>query len=204
MLSYECLQIPGDWIAWSHTLAAYSAFIGALVVGCSLHYVKIVKNEHFGYPIEWFPSVSATIGDRYPERAVFQLLIAITSGPRFALVGLFYCLTNRPGSTLPKFVAGVGVFRTLSCGGWTYVTSTDDHHWHDILMVSYIAATIPWTIGCNMLGPQNPRSVKLRKWLSIGFFANIAPLLYFFIQHKVHRVPGGKEQTIFWGGAAPF
>ena len=33
-----------------------------------------------GYPQEWFPSVSATIGDRYPERSVFQLFIAITSG----------------------------------------------------------------------------------------------------------------------------
>jgi len=33
-----------------------------------------------GYPIEWFPSVSATIGDRYPERSVFMVFIAITSG----------------------------------------------------------------------------------------------------------------------------
>ena len=33
-----------------------------------------------GYPEEWFPSVSATIGDRYPERSVFQVFIAMTSG----------------------------------------------------------------------------------------------------------------------------
>ena len=33
-----------------------------------------------GYPDEWFPSVSATIGDRYPERSVFQFFIAMTSG----------------------------------------------------------------------------------------------------------------------------
>ena len=33
-----------------------------------------------GYPDEWFPSVSATIGDRHPERSLFQFLIAITSG----------------------------------------------------------------------------------------------------------------------------
>lgn len=33
-----------------------------------------------GYPDEWFPSVSATIGDRYPERSVFQIFIAMTSG----------------------------------------------------------------------------------------------------------------------------
>ena len=63
----------------------------------SLHYHKIVQNEiavrtrdqlccsahtdpNQGYPEEWFPSVSATIGDRYPERSVFMLFIALTSG----------------------------------------------------------------------------------------------------------------------------
>ncbi|KAJ2463794.1 Protein cwh43, partial [Coemansia sp. RSA 2320] len=54
------------------------AFLSALVVGWNLHYYKIVQNEHYGYPDEWFPSVSATIGDRYPGRNVFQVLIALT------------------------------------------------------------------------------------------------------------------------------
>ncbi len=58
------------------------AFLGALLVGSSLHYNKIVQNEWYGYPDEWFPSVSATIGDRYPERSIFMLFIAITSGTR--------------------------------------------------------------------------------------------------------------------------
>src|ERR1700749_2184764 len=90
-----------------------------LTMKSSLHYHKIVQNEYWvcrrmqrernchphafqGYPEEWFPSVSSTIGDRYPERSVFQIFIAITSGtsssrckykplitfpgPRFALV----------------------------------------------------------------------------------------------------------------------
>ena len=45
-----------------------------------------------GYPDEWFPSVSATIGDRYPERSVFQLFIAMTSG---TLSRLKLCETAR-------------------------------------------------------------------------------------------------------------
>jgi hypothetical protein len=57
-----------------------AAFLSALIVGVSLHYHKIVENEYYGYPQEWFPSVSATIGDRYPERSVFMIFIAITSG----------------------------------------------------------------------------------------------------------------------------
>lgn len=151
-----------------------------------------MQNEHFGYPDEWFPSVSATIGDRYPERSVFQVFIAITSGPRFALVFLWYLMTARPGSTLPKVVAFTGLFRTLTCGGWTYVTSTDDHDWHDIFMISYLVATLPWTLGCLALSPANRRAVKYRKVLASLFFGTLVPLIYYFIQHKVHKVAGGK------------
>jgi hypothetical protein len=113
------------------------------------------------------------------------------SGPRFALVGLWYCLTRRSNSTLPKFVAGVGIFRTLTCGGWTYVTSTDDHNWHDIFMISYLVATLPWTLGCLALSPRNPTALRYRKLFAGSFFATLVPLIYFFIQHKVHHVAGG-------------
>jgi hypothetical protein len=187
------VQLNGKWISYAHTLFAAFAFIGAFVVGVQLHFHKIVQNEHFGYPDEWFPSVSATIGDRYPERSVFQVFIAITSGPRFALVFLWYLMTARPSSTLPKVVAFTGVFRTLTCGGWTYVTSTDDHDWHDIFMISYLVATLPWTLGCLALSPANRRAVKYRKVLASLFFGTLVPLIYYFIQHKVHKVPGGKE-----------
>lgn len=136
--------------------------------------------------------MSATIGDRYPERSFFMVFIAITSGPRFALVGLWYLLTAKPGSGLPKFVAIMGLLRTLTCGGWTYVTSTDDHDWHDIFMISYIVATLPWTLGCIALSPPNAKAIKYRKWLAGTFFGTLVPLIYFFIQHKVHRVAGGK------------
>ena len=151
-----------------------------------------MQNEFYGYPEEWIPSVSATIGDRYPERSFFMLFIAITSGPRFALVGLWYLLTAKPGSGLPKFVAGMGLLRTLTCGGWTYVTSTDDHDWHDIFMISYIVATLPWTLGCIALSPPNAKAIKYRKWLAGAFFGTLVPLIYFFIQHKVHRIAGGE------------
>jgi hypothetical protein len=86
----------------------------------------------------------------------------------------------------------MGIFRTLTCGGWTYVTSTDDHDWHDIFMISYLVATLPWTLGCIALSPNNARAVKYRKYLAGAFFGTLVPLIYFFIQHKVHKVAGGK------------
>ncbi|CAG8033851.1 unnamed protein product [Penicillium olsonii] len=192
------VAINGKWVAWTHTVFAYAAFLSALIVGIALHYHKIVQNEHFGYPIEWFPSVSATIGDRYPERSFFQVFIAITSGPRFALVFLWYILTSRPNSALPKLVAGVGIFRTLTCGGWTYVTSTDDHDWHDIFMISYLVATLPWTLGCLALSPNNRTAVKYRKIMASLFFGTLVPLIYYFIQHKVHKVPGAYTKYAFF------
>ncbi|OBT46186.1 hypothetical protein VE00_02295 [Pseudogymnoascus sp. WSF 3629] len=192
------LAFSGKWVTWAHTFTAYAAFISALIVGVSLHYHKIVKNEHYGYPQEWFPSVSATIGDRYPERSFFMFFIAITSGPRFALVGLWYLLTARPGQKLAKYVAIVGVFRTITCGGWTYVTSTDDHDWHDIFMISYLVATLPWTLGCLALSPPNPTTIKYRKIFGGTFFATIVPLVYFFIQHKVHKVAGAYTKYAFF------
>lgn len=188
-------KINGKWVSWAHTVVAYAAFIGALIVGCWLHYHKIVQNEHYGYPDEWFPSVSATIGDRYPERSVFMIFIAITSGPRFMLVFLWYVLTARPNATLPKVVVGIGLFRTITCGGWTYVTSTDDHDWHDIFMISYLVATLPWTLGCLALSPNNRKAFRYRKILASLFFGTLVPLIYFFIQHKVHKVAGGKWST---------
>ncbi|KAL8681276.1 MAG: hypothetical protein Q9186_002587 [Xanthomendoza sp. 1 TL-2023] len=192
------VALSGKWISWAHTAMAYAAFIGALLTGLSLHYHKIVENEYYGYPQEWFPSVSATIGDRYPERAVFQFFIAMTSGPRLLLVFLWYILTARPNSSLPKIVAGVGIFRTLSCGGWTYVTSTDDHGWHDIFMISYLVATLPWTLGCLALSPNNLKAVKYRKILAGSFFGTLVPLIYYFIQHKVHKVPGAYTIYAFY------
>ena len=129
----------------------------------------------------------------YSNTADIGHLLKRNSGPRFALVALWYILTRRANSTLPKFVAGVGVFRSLTCGGWTYVTSTDDHGWHDIFMISYLVATIPWTFGCIALSPKNPVALKYRKLFSGSFYAIILPLIYFFIQHKVHRVAGGES-----------
>lgn len=44
------------------------------------------------------------------------------------------------------------------------------------------------------LSPNNPTAVKYRKYLAGAFFGTLVPLVYFFIQHKVHKVAGGKPQ----------
>ncbi|OUM52355.1 hypothetical protein BVG19_g1536 [[Candida] boidinii] len=184
------LKINAQFIAIAHTICASSAFLAALFIGYSLHYYKIVKNEHYGYPDEWFPSVSATIGDRYPERSVFQILIALTAGPRFLLLFFSYIRLYKSNSILPKLCLISGIVRTFTCGGWVYITSTDDHDFHDIFMILYIVLTIPWTASVVKLTPPRTSLKKFRTFTACSFFAMLVPLVYLFIQHKVHRVKG--------------
>lgn len=183
------LLLNASHVSVAHTVCAYSAFAVALIVGCYCHYYKIVENAWFGYPDEWFPSVSATIGDRYPERLLFQIVIAVTSGPRFLLIGFnALCLYLKLITVYVMLVSGI--LRTFTCGGWVYITSTDDHDWHDVFMISYILLTIPWTITVSALSEKLSLVRKGRTLTALAFFAMMAPLVYLFIQHKVYRVPG--------------
>ena len=81
------------------------------------------------------------IGDWYPERNFFQLLIALTSAPRFAILFLTYHLHGS------GFLFAFGLLRTLLCGGWVYVTSSDDGLVHDVCMILYIVMNVPWMAG---------------------------------------------------------
>ncbi|KAI8342279.1 Frag1/DRAM/Sfk1 family-domain-containing protein [Chlamydoabsidia padenii] len=196
-------KIPAKLISYSHTIFAYSAFLIALFAGCYTHYEKIVQNEYYGYPDYRFPSVSATTGDRYPARAIFQIFIALTSGPRFALVFLWYYYTTRSsGSSSPafgKFLLIVGLVRTISCGGWTYITSTDDHLAHDIAMIVYLVCTLPWQLGSLYTTPKrNHAALKWRRFFTMAFFASLPPMIYFFLQHKIHKVPGAYTTYAFF------
>ncbi|KAI1295223.1 hypothetical protein EDD11_007943 [Mortierella claussenii] len=196
-------RIPGTSIPLAHTIFGASAFILALVIGCYAHYYKIVKNGVSGYPDEWFPSVSATTGDWYPERNICQIFIALASGPRLMLCFLWYLLTVRNvpahGSKgFAKFLFINDVIRTVACGGWVYVTSSDDHDIHDIAMMVYLLCTVPHVVGTMKTAPQNPNSRYYRRVFAYTFFGALIPMVYFFIQHNVHRIPGAYTYYAFF------
>lgn len=176
------LIINGKIIPIAHTICAFSAFFAALVTGYSLHFHKIVTNAHYTYPDEWFPSVSATIGDRYPERSIFQILIALTAFPRFLLLLGHYYLNQS------KVCFLVGVLRTVSCGGWVYITSTDDHDIHDIFMITYIVLTLPWDIMITRY--SSPLTSKNKGLTATIFFGTLFPMIYWYIQHSVQQRAG--------------
>ncbi|KAJ1962840.1 Protein cwh43 [Dipsacomyces acuminosporus] len=200
-------KVTGWWIPFLHTVFASSAFIGALVLGWKLHYHKIVQNEHYGYPDEWFPSVSATVGDRYPGRSVFQLLVALTCPPRLFLHIFWYILTVRTAPKRAKALFWVGFLRTWTAGGWMYVTSTDDHDIHDVMMIGYMVLTIPYMalliqLCDKSLFRNNVKELaankRRRKWVCLLFFGSIPPMIYFFLNHKVHKIAGAYTQYAFF------
>ncbi|KAJ1733801.1 Protein cwh43 [Coemansia biformis] len=200
-------KVSGWWIPFFHTAFASAAFLGALVVGWKLHYLKIVENEHFGYPDEWFPSVSATIGDRYPGRNLFQLLIALTAPPRLLLHIFWLVLTVRAAPKRAKALFWIGFLRTWTCGGWVYVTSTDNHDVHDVMMIAYMLLTLPYMllliqVSDRALFGHSVRNLVAnktrRKWVCGLFFGSIPPMIYFFISHKVHRVAGAYTTYAFF------
>ncbi|KAI5985982.1 hypothetical protein EDD15DRAFT_2511582 [Pisolithus albus] len=162
------LVVDASYVAVTHTYLALAAFGSALLLGCALHFKKIVRNGVAGYPDEWFPSV---IGDWYPERNLFQILIAITSGPRFSVVFLQYLFSHQSQSSLPGWVFLCGIIRTLSCGG----------------------------IHCTPKGHTESR--RRRKLIAMLFFGSIIPMIYFFVRHKVYKIPGAYTWYSFfeWG-----
>ncbi|GAA6050383.1 hypothetical protein JCM3770_004011 [Rhodotorula araucariae] len=179
-------------IACLHTALSVAAFSSAFVLGWFLHFDRIVKNQWYGYPDEWFPSVSATIGDWFPERNVFHILIALTSGPRFLLILLALASHRqlRPCSLLPSFLATVAAVRTISCGGWVFITSSDHGDVHDFFMVLYIVLNLPYMILHTVLTPTGTLAKPLRRILGTAFFATLVPLIYFYLEHKQKRVAG--------------
>ncbi|KAJ2062676.1 Protein cwh43 [Coemansia sp. S146] len=176
-----------------------STLLGTLVIGLQLHYHKIVQSEHFGYPDEWFPSVSATIGDRYLGLNVFQLLIALTCPSRLLLHALWYMRLSRAAPTCARALFGIGFLRTMTCGGWVYVTSSDDHDMHDVMMIAYMLLTLSYVVLLLKSGDKSPFTHNIkelaanrsrRKWVFLTLFGSIPRIIHFFISHKVHRVAG--------------
>lgn len=212
------MVLSGGLVSHVHTVMGFLAFFGALLTALSLHYHKVVKNHVAQYPDEWWPSVSATIGDWYPERNIFQIGIALMAGPRFALVllsALLVSLSTPNRSPKASILLFVGILRTLACGGWVYVTSTDDHLVHDIAMFVYLALTPPWMFITSGSLAQPPsvknaaksddnlasKARKMRRIACVSFFACTPYMGFFFYRHNALRIPGAYSYYAYfeWG-----
>ncbi|WFD26728.1 Protein cwh43 [Malassezia nana] len=194
------LTLSGALFSVAHTVLGYTSFGVALVLCLSLHYRRVVKNHVAGFPDEWWPSVSATVGDWFPERNVFQLICAATSGFRFVMIALLGALAYRYGRSMGGvLLALVGVLRTFACGGWIFVTSSDHALAHDVAMGAYLALTPLWMWLCLTQLRPPPQSTlvgahRRAQWLraiSVTLFYACTPfMVHFYLRHRRDRIPG--------------
>ncbi|KAJ2350719.1 hypothetical protein GGH92_002216 [Coemansia sp. RSA 2673] len=138
------------------------------------------------------------IGDRYHGYNVFQLLIALMCPSRLLLHGLWYVLLSRAVPTRAKALFGIEFLRTSTCGGWVYVSSSDDR---DVMMIAYMLLITPYkvlllkfTLNTKELSVNRSR----RKWVFLMLFGSIPPMIYFFISRKVHKVVGAHTSYVFF------
>ncbi|KCV69857.1 hypothetical protein H696_03329 [Fonticula alba] len=172
---------------WMHTILVFSAFGLALALGVKYDYYKIVRNRWHRYPVEWFPSISATIGDYYPQRSVFQYLMATAAFPRFAMMLADYSAS--PPGFLRLVILLLAFTRALSAGGWTYVTSSDSSFPHELAMAVYLLSSITFHI-LNLDPNRSRLHLVLRAAVPVLFLTAVGVGAHFYIQHKVHRVGG--------------
>lgn len=145
-------------------------------------------------------SVSSTIGDFHPERSIFQLLIATTACPRFIIVFLSWMKNMEISKPAANTHAMLGLFRTFSCGGFVFITSTDNGIIHDMFMLIYILGNVIYMpLGSYLT--QNSFIRNTRRWLSLYFILSLLPMFYIYFLHKNRRIAGAYTYYAFfeWG-----
>lgn len=200
------LVIPGNWIARAHSIIVWSAFAGALVIAFLFHYVHVVKNEFHGYPNEWFPTISASVGDWPAERVWFQLGMALASGPRFFSALFLYFVREldyrrrredrRRWLTKVGFVLGIA--RMLAAGWWVYITSTTHMDLHVTGMIVYLAISIAYHFlqiylfrdSRKPLNATDEYECRKKLILASLFVLTLPTASIFFVYHKIYAVAG--------------
>lgn len=106
------------------------------------------------------------------------------------LVFLQYNLHRSATSFLPTIVFFFGIVRTLSCGGWVYVTSTDNHDIHDIMMILYIISNVPWMLVGTATTPPSRIQVRKRRFviLSLSTATHLTILLQEICGYRVSTI----------------
>lgn len=200
-MNADSVIITGETINKLHFATVLSAFSISLFLACHLHYYKVVKNAYFGYPQEWIPSVSAAIGDKFPERNIFQLLMALAAIFRMALLLMSSQQLKLYNAKHQKSSFWVGFARMWLAGFWIYCPSGECNTFHDASMIAYLIATV---IYHNLLAKakssvdKSAPNLKTGKYLIRALLIDSPILILFFVLHKVYRVPGAYSWYAFF------
>eukprot|EP00026_Physarum_polycephalum_P016089 Phypoly_transcript_16926.p1 GENE.Phypoly_transcript_16926~~Phypoly_transcript_16926.p1 ORF type:complete len:277 (+),score=28.30 Phypoly_transcript_16926:63-833(+) len=181
-----------------------SGFLFCLVVSYHYHFESVTKT-HCRQP-EFFPTISAAIGDMFPEKSAFRYVMALTSGPRIlTLLIIAYLLhedivalglANSAWNSVNTVAKWVDVARVFTAGIWIYVGSGEDHDIHDIGFVSYVVFTVLHQIlhlslfhklklrGRPHPHPEDRSSYNWKLFFAVGHMFWFLFSMYYFVQHR--------------------
>lgn len=200
-MNSDVIIISGPTANKLHFAVVISAFTISLLLALKLHYLKVVKNSYYGYPQEWIPSVSAVIGDCFPERNIFQLLMALAGIFRMALLVMsnrqlkFYCARRQSVS----FWAGFA--RMWLAGFWIYCPSKEWNTFHDLSMIFYLISTVTYhqfLLTAKLCIDKKSRNTRICRLLQRLLLLDGPILILFFILHRVYRIPGAYSLYAFF------
>ncbi len=173
------------------------------------HWSKVLKNHCRVW--EFFPSVSAVIGDYKPEMNVWRVAIALGSGPRFVSAVLNYkllsdALPSRKAIIKTAFI--IDVSRIVAAGGWTFISSSEYNFEHSVCYVIYAVSSFVYMAIHTPLFYQTKGKTGSRiestftmsyRWKQVMFILHVlmffVSLYFFLIEHQQHCMPGGTYIT---------
>jgi hypothetical protein len=172
-------------------------FLLSLLIGLRMHYVDVVKNHVASYPDEWFPSVSAILGDYYPARNIIQFGIALAAMPRFVNICIraqqlfdddsLLVSQNIPFILIVKIYSIVcDILRTLAIGGFVYITSNDNALLHTSCMIFYIITQIAYM----KFQTHHMNNGNVKPCILILYIFTLCIMSVFLYEHYYENIPG--------------
>eukprot|EP00698_Gefionella_okellyi_P013884 TRINITY_DN3838_c0_g1_i1.p1 TRINITY_DN3838_c0_g1~~TRINITY_DN3838_c0_g1_i1.p1 ORF type:complete len:993 (+),score=257.64 TRINITY_DN3838_c0_g1_i1:46-3024(+) len=221
-MQQHTVQVHAVWFAIAQTIVVGGSFVLTLLSALHLHFAGIVKNEWYS---EWWPSISAVVGDYAPEKNIFAYGMALAAFPKFVCAAVVcYMVLQRASSatatacdSAPKFAratAVTAIARLLSAGGWIFVSSSDHAIVHAVSMGVYLFACnfyMAFHVHLSVMLDLHERG-KGATWRQVivfwwrmlffvGFLTTMAIALNYFYLHKgLQQIGAYAWYSVFeWG-----
>jgi hypothetical protein len=182
-----------------------TALCSAIAITIRYNYDDAVR-VHCMQAEEWFPSLSAVIGDFVPQRFIFRWLMMWTVLPRWSTIlghrQLFanaVALTTSSTSLRKRSVDllfALELIRMGSALGWIQINSRDDMTLHVASFAVYMALSLVCFLMQTMLLshavqvalPVNEfqlrKSLRLKRVFIVAQLLYFPPMIYFYWRHK--------------------
>jgi hypothetical protein len=208
------LVVPGHYFPLAYAIIVGTGLVMALLLGVRLHLSEIVKTHCHTY--EYWPSISATIGDFAPERFIWRTAFVLCALFRFTTAFLTFKAFTRYEAASRVASAAVLVataslinvelvcelLRCVTAVGWTIISSTEDNLHHSASFGVYMALGFVMQVTQVVLVGRlrgsyaaGSRSLRAKQVCLLGQTAMALSVAYFYTRHKQTCAPGAYSRS---------